>query len=116
MLKVIIIGSGNVAQHLIVAFQKNQTVGTEIELAQVFSRKKAPLLQLLDSDQITTDFSAIDAADLYIIAVSDDAIASVADQLPFKNRLVVHTSGSVALDSLNKKQSQRRFLSTSDFY
>jgi hypothetical protein len=35
------------------------------------------------SDKIVTDFSAIVAADVYI-AVSDDAIASVSDQLPFK--------------------------------
>jgi predicted short-subunit dehydrogenase-like oxidoreductase (DUF2520 family) len=109
MVKVIIIGSGNVAQHLIVAFQKNQTVGTEIELAQVFSRKKAPLLHLLDSNKIATDFSTLEAADVYIIAVSDDAIASVSDQLPFKNSLVVHTSGSFALDSLNKNNRRGVF-------
>jgi hypothetical protein len=34
-------------------------------------------MHLLGSDKIVTDFSAILAADLYIIAVSDDAIASV---------------------------------------
>jgi predicted short-subunit dehydrogenase-like oxidoreductase (DUF2520 family) len=101
MVKVIIIGSGNVAQHLIIAFQKNKTVGSEIELVQVFSRKKKALLHLLDSDKIVTDFSAIVAADVYIIAVSDDAIASVSNLLPFKNSLIVHTSGSVPLDSLN---------------
>lgn len=106
MVKVIIIGSGNVAQHLIVAFQKIQTVGSEIELVQVFSRKKEALLHLLDSDEIVTDFSAILAADVYIIAVSDDAISSISDQLAFKNSLVVHSSGSVALDSLNN--SNRR--------
>jgi predicted short-subunit dehydrogenase-like oxidoreductase (DUF2520 family) len=33
-------------------------------------------------------------ADLYIIAVSDAVIAEIAAQLPFKNRLVVHTSGA----------------------
>jgi predicted short-subunit dehydrogenase-like oxidoreductase (DUF2520 family) len=106
MLKVIIIGSGNVAQHLIVAFQKSQTAGSEIELIQVFSRRKNPLMHLLGPDKIVTDFSAIVAADVYIIAVSDDAIASVSDQLDFKNSLVVHTSGSVALDTLNN--SNRR--------
>lgn len=101
MVKVIIIGSGNVAQHLIVAFQKSQAAGTDIELVQVYSRKKGPLLHLLDSESIVNDFSGILDADLYIIAVSDDAIAKVSDQLPFKNSLVVHTSGSVALDCLN---------------
>ena len=109
MVKVIIIGSGNVAQHLIVAFQKSQTAGTAIELVQVFSRKKGALLHLLDSDKIVTDFSGVLDADLYIIAVSDDAIASVSDQLPFKNRLVVHTSGSAALDCLNNNNRKGVF-------
>ena len=40
-------------------------------------------------------------ADLYIIAVSDAAIEKVSTQLVFKNRLVVHTSGSIPLTILN---------------
>ena len=94
---------------MIVAFQKSQTAGTAIELVQVFSRKKGALLHLLDSDKIVTDFSGVLDADLYIIAVSDDAIASVSDQLPFKNRLVVHTSGSAALDCLNNNNRKGVF-------
>jgi homoserine dehydrogenase len=35
----VIIGSGNVAQHLIAAFQNSKNTGDEIELVQVFSRK-----------------------------------------------------------------------------
>jgi hypothetical protein len=66
---------------LIVAFKK-PNCRAEIKLVQVFLGKA--LLHLLDSDKIVTDFSAILAADLYIIAVSDDAIASVSDQLPSK--------------------------------
>ncbi|MET0760402.1 MAG: Rossmann-like and DUF2520 domain-containing protein [Flavobacterium sp.] len=101
MIKVSIIGSGNVAQHLIAAFQNTQNLGTEIELIQVFSRQKESVAHLLDFDKITNDFNDLAEADLYIIAVSDDAIAEVSSQLPFKNRLVVHTSGSVALDNLD---------------
>ena len=40
-------------------------------------------------------------ADVTIIAVSDDAIAEVSSKIP--NSLVVHTSGSVAMNSLNNK-------------
>jgi predicted short-subunit dehydrogenase-like oxidoreductase (DUF2520 family) len=109
MVKVIIIGSGNVAQHLIVAFQKSQTDVPAIELVQVFSRKKGTLLHLLDPDRIVTDFSCVLDADLYIIAVSDDAIASISDQLPFKKRLVVHTSGSVPLNCLNNNNRKGVF-------
>ncbi|MEZ7499435.1 DUF2520 domain-containing protein [Flavobacterium sp. Arc3] len=101
MVKVIIIGSGNVAQHLIAAFQNSKNTGDEIELVQVFSRKANTLANVLDASLITTDIANLLEADLYIIAVSDDAIGAVAAQLAFKNRLVVHTSGSVGLDVIN---------------
>ncbi|MFV7236930.1 MULTISPECIES: Rossmann-like and DUF2520 domain-containing protein [Flavobacterium] len=101
MIKVIIIGSGNVAQHLIAAFQNSQNLGTEIELVQVFSRQIGSVSHLLDLDHITNDFDTLTEADLYIIAVSDDAIAAISSKLPFKNRLVVHTSGSVPLNALD---------------
>ena len=101
MVKVIIIGSGNVAQHLIAAFQNSTNTGDEIELVQVFSRKASTLANVLDANLITTNLADLLEADLYIIAVSDDAIGSVAAQLAFKNRLVVHTSGSVGLDVLD---------------
>jgi hypothetical protein len=65
------------------SLSKSQTAEAEIKLVQVFLGER-----ILDastrSDKIVTDFSAILAADLYIIAVSDDAIASVSDQLPSK--------------------------------
>lgn len=109
MIKVIIIGSGNVAQHLIAAFQKSQNEGNEIELIQVFSRKKEALAHLLDSDRITSDYDQLLEADLYIISVSDDAISTVSSQLPFKNRLVVHTSGSVPLDFLDNNNRKGVF-------
>jgi predicted short-subunit dehydrogenase-like oxidoreductase (DUF2520 family) len=101
MVKVIIIGSGNVAQHLIAAFQHSKNTGGETELVQVFSRTQNTLTNVLDTELITSDIENILDADLYIIAVSDDAINTVAAQLPFKNRLVVHTSGSVGLDILD---------------
>jgi predicted short-subunit dehydrogenase-like oxidoreductase (DUF2520 family) len=98
MIKVSIIGSGNVAQHLISAFKAVQKAGSKLELVEVYSRKKETLAHLLAQDQITTSIHDLKEADIYIIAVSDDAIASVAEQIPFKNRLVVHTSGSVSMD------------------
>jgi len=101
MTKVIIIGSGNVAQHLIAAFQNSQNLGIEIELVQVFSRQTVSVSHLLDLNQVTNELDALAEADLYIIAVSDDAIAAISSQLPFKNRLVVHTSGSVSLNALD---------------
>ena len=105
MMKIVLIGSGNVAQHLITAFSKSK----EIEIVQVFSRKKESLLNLIEQNKITDNYNDLIEADLYIISVSDDAIASVSSKLPFKNRMVAHTSGSVTLDSLDKKNRRGIF-------
>ncbi|MBP6272946.1 MAG: DUF2520 domain-containing protein [Fluviicola sp.] len=111
MTKVSIIGSGNVAQHLIQAFQSNPA----IELVQVFARNPKNVTHLLDSDRITSDYSQLQQADLYIIAVSDDAIAEVSAALPFKNRLVAHTSGTVSIDSLDPKNRRAVFYPLQSF-
>lgn len=100
MIKVSIIGSGNVAQHLIVALQNSIINGAEIELVQVFARQKTTLSHLLDFNKITDNWSALAEADLYIIAVSDDAISTVSEQIPYKNKLVVHTSGGISLEAI----------------
>ncbi len=100
MIKVSIIGSGNVAQHLIVALQNSVINGTEMELIQVFARQKTTLFHLLDFNKITDDWSTLAEADLYIITVSDDAIATVSEQIPYKNKLVVHTSGGISLEAI----------------
>jgi len=105
MIKVVLIGSGNVVQHLILAFAKNK----EIEVLQVFARRKETITHLLDSSKITDNYTDLAEADLYIIAVSDDAIASISTKLPFENRLVVHTSGSVSIDTLDLKNRKGIF-------
>lgn len=105
MIKITIIGSGNVAQHLIEAFAKSNAV----EIIQVYSRTQKQISPLLDSSKIVNDWSSLKEADLYIIAVSDDAIASVSSQLPFENRLVIHTSGSAQLTSLDDKNRKGVF-------
>lgn len=105
MIKITIIGSGNVAQHLVDAFAKSQA----IDVIQVFSRTHKQISSTIGSGKIINDWSTLAEADLYIIAVSDDAIANVSSQLPFENRLVVHTSGSVPLTSLNDKNRKGVF-------
>lgn len=102
MIQVSVIGSGNVAYHLLKAFGKNE----QVEVIQVFARNKNVLQGLLRPEQIISDWSLLKKADVIIIAVSDNAIAEVSSQIPFNNQLVVHTSGSVnmtALDSKNRR-------------
>lgn len=115
MIKVSIIGAGNVAQHLITTFQDLEKVGTEVELVQVFSRKRESLAHLLPFEQITTNFNDLQEADVYLIAVSDDAIEGVSEQLPFKNRLVVHTSGSMPFSIINDNNRKGVFYPLQSF-
>lgn len=57
-----------------------------------------PLLQMWHrGEELRTD------ADLYIIAVNDDAVADVARLCP-ESALVVHTAGSVAMDALPQQR------------
>jgi predicted short-subunit dehydrogenase-like oxidoreductase (DUF2520 family) len=105
MIRITLIGSGNVAQHLIKAFSKSEAV----EIAQVFSRKKETLASLIDYDKIVNDFEDLKEADLYIIVVSDNAISEVSQKLPFNNQLVVHTSGAASIETLDDKNRKGVF-------
>lgn len=99
--KIIIIGAGNVGYHL----GKNLHQ-SGLPILQVFSRKKSKAKKLADitGGAFTTSLSKImNDADLYIIAVKDDAIESVAKSLQkvdVKKGIVTHTSGSVPTDIL----------------
>ncbi|MCH3884832.1 Rossmann-like and DUF2520 domain-containing protein [Tenacibaculum aquimarinum] len=87
MITVTIIGNGNVATHLTNVFSKTKNVNA----TQVNSR----------------ELKAVPQADITIITVSDDAISEVSSKI--KNSFVVHTSGSVSLDSLQNKTKKGVF-------
>jgi predicted short-subunit dehydrogenase-like oxidoreductase (DUF2520 family) len=99
MISITIIGSGNVAQHLVSAFAKSKLV----EIVQVFSRQKTTSISEIETSKIVTEYSDLKLVDLFIIAVSDDSIAVVSSQIPFANALVAHTSGGVPIDVLDSK-------------
>jgi predicted short-subunit dehydrogenase-like oxidoreductase (DUF2520 family) len=99
MIKVSIIGSGNVAQHLINAFANAEN----IELFQVFARDKSSISHLINPNKIVSVYKDLLEADLFIIAVSDNAIQEVSSKIPFENKLIAHTSGSFSIDKLDFK-------------
>ena len=105
MIKVTILGSGNVAQQLIQAFAK----AINIEIVQVFARNPSEIYHLIDSEKIVSDYQKLLESDLFIIAVSDVAIAEVSNQIPFLNQLIAHTSGSFSIDGLNIKNRKAVF-------
>lgn len=105
MISIAIIGSGNVAQHFISAFKKAEN----IEVEQVFARNKNSVSHLIDSNKIVCEINDLKEVDIYIIAVSDNAIATVSSQISFENKLVVHTSGSMAMNDLDAKNRKGVF-------
>jgi len=105
MITVTIIGAGNVAQHLYKAFSASE----KVQISQWYNRSLAPLKKFKNEVDITDDISSLKDADIYIIAISDDAIANISKKLPFSNKLTLHTSGSVNMHHLDKKNHRGVF-------
>ncbi len=104
MIRVSILGSGNVATHLINAFLKADGV----ELAQVYSRNIEDIEQLKNDVQITNTTQNLIPVDVTIIAISDDAITKFSNNLNIEG-IVVHTSGSVSMSELSDSLSKGVF-------
>jgi predicted short-subunit dehydrogenase-like oxidoreductase (DUF2520 family) len=105
MISIVILGSGNVATHLISAFQKSN----EIIIKQIFARNPSVSIPDFPQEKIIHTIDQLTDADLYIISVSDTAINEVANQFPFNDKLVVHTSGSMPIDILGNKNRKGVF-------
>ncbi len=103
MISVTILGAGNVATHLFKAFNEV----SHVFVKQWFSRRLESVSSYKEQVEIIDDLAALkDDADIYILAVSDDAIAELSRKLPFSDRLVVHTSGSVSVYDIDKKHKR----------
>ncbi len=95
-----IIGSGNLAWHLIQVCEEHS-----IQVAELYARnpKKARDLSGYAYDiriQSSLDFRQ-SRSDIFILAVSDDAIAGVASEILLPDRVIlVHTSGSRSMSAL----------------
>ena len=95
-LKIVLIGSGNVATHLSMALKNAQH-----QIIQVFSRSlenAEKLAKKLNAQALNQLSELVEDADLYIISVSDNAILKIVSQIDFTNKKVVHTAGSVPLN------------------
>ena len=96
MISITIIGSGNVASHLITAFGNCNTISVK----QVYSRAKIDF-ELPANTELIHNLSELKPADLVIISVSDSAITEVSTQIKIPNQLVAHTSGSMDMNILD---------------
>ncbi len=105
MISVVLLGAGNVATHLFKAFNKAEN----ITVNQWYNRNIDTIKPFKNLVEITGNLSELKSADVYILAISDDSIAKLSSQLPFTNQLVVHTSGSVNVHDLDKKNRRGVF-------
>lgn len=111
MITVTILGAGNVATHLYKAFTK----ANNVTVSQWYNRSLKPLNHYKNEVDITNDLNHLKEADVYILAVSDDAVAELSEKLPFENKIVVHTSGSVNVHDLDKKHNRGVFYPLQSF-
>ena len=79
MIRVIIIGSGNVGIHLARVFLNTR----EIKLVQVYNRTLEPLKKIEGKVSTTTNLNELKDADIYIISVSDNSIENISKSLNF---------------------------------
>ena len=94
-MKIVIIGSGNLATQLSLALQK---AGKDI--VQVYSRSEEHARTLAEKIgcDFTTDVEDINRqADIYIVSIKDDAISEMAATLAGVS-MILHTAGSIPMD------------------
>lgn len=94
-MKVVIIGSGNVATHIAKAL-----VAVNVNVTQIWSYHFQNAISLADEVKAIAikDLSEVDVdADICLVSVKDDEIANVAHRLNSYKGLIVHTSGAVDL-------------------
>ena len=99
-MKVILLGAGKLGKQLYKSFVNNQT----IDLIQWYNRSETNIISP-EGIALTNSLDAIEKADLYILAVSDDVISSISKKLP-TDILLIHTAGSVSIDVI--KSHKRR--------
>jgi predicted short-subunit dehydrogenase-like oxidoreductase (DUF2520 family) len=94
--RLVIIGSGNVATHLAMAFQQ-----AGLNVCGIYSRTLENAQVLADKLSVKV-FKSVDEiivdADAYLLAVSDSALPEIIKDLPALDGVLMHTSGSVGLD------------------
>lgn len=95
-MNIALIGAGNLSTQLGI-----ELTGRGQKVVQVYSREGKNAMELAAKLKcpFTDDLSGIDQdADLYIVAVTDNAIESILAKVSFGDNLVVHTSGGISME------------------
>ena len=103
LVRVVIIGSGNVAE----AYARTLADAPNVALEQIMARNAQRCKHVAEIGRCgwATDPCLLAEADLYIISVSDRAVEAVARSYNFPaEAIVVHTAGSVAIDAIARPE------------
>lgn len=98
--KIAVIGYGNVGNALVDSLLQN---GITVDQILTTKKQEIKVVDALPSIQFITDYSDL-KADLCLVCVSDDAVNSVINRIP-PEIPVAHTSGSIQLESLDRKKN-----------
>lgn len=96
MIKVVLLGAGNLGTHLFRALRDAEN----ISLVQWYNRSSPSLEAGKNHLQTTTDLNQIVEADVYLLSVSDSVLLKLGQVLEERNGLVAHTAGSVPMRAL----------------
>jgi predicted short-subunit dehydrogenase-like oxidoreductase (DUF2520 family) len=96
MIKVVLIGTGNVAKFLFDEFSTHP----QLSIEQVVGRNIAALDYFKERANVSSNYKELKRADIYILAVKDTAIEKVSKDAGIQEGLMVHTSGSIAMEAL----------------
>jgi len=96
-MNITILGAGNVATQLALVLKK-----TGHTIVQVYNRSNDAGVELSKTvgAAFVSDLGQLTEADVYIVAVKDDAIGELAKGITAKNGIVAHTSGTKSKDLL----------------
>ena len=109
MITVNLIGTGNVAWHLLHFIENHPNM----HLQAWYGRKMD--FKIKHKNIFCNDITYLKEATVTILAVSDDVIGELSNQLCFENQLVVHTSGSKSINILNSKNRKGVFYPLQSF-
>ena len=96
-MKIVIVGSGNVAESLAQAIAEAEG----LELVQIFARNEERGRKVAELAYTEWNNSELAEADLYLISVSDNAVEGCAKSLHIpQNAVIAHTAGCCPIDAL----------------
>lgn len=98
MVRIVVIGTGNLGTQLCYAFDKESTTTALVGYFNK-SNHKIPSLRA----PLYKNFNNLPACDLVLICTPDDVVETVSNAIQ-TTAIVAHTSGSVPLSSLNKHE------------